>query len=113
MEGWKQTDGSDSTLQYGRKINETTWQYRQWLDEFDPIKGQTTPISIEEKLLNWWSEKWVEEKIDLDTYPLDVIQGIVESYGYEIICAEPFQLKGYSVEDSVQLACECIFEYEN
>ena len=31
-EGWLMTDGSAETLQFGRRINDTTWEYRQWVD---------------------------------------------------------------------------------
>ena len=109
--GWLQTDGSDSTLQYGRKISETAWEYREWVDD-----GES--ISIEEKLEDWDSSDWREEVIDLNDYTEDEIWDALSVYGYtaDILNVEDltFHQSGdtYTGQDAVQLACECLFELQ-
>lgn len=118
-EGWEITDGSDSTLQIGKKINSTTWLYRQWTDNpFDSVHLETNI-----KLSLWDDGRWVEEEIDLLDYTIERIEDDVSSFGYSVVdfgsFGKMFTLTleddsgTYTVEDSIQLACECIFELNN
>lgn len=119
-QGWLQTDGSSSTLQYAKKINDTTWLYRQWVDgPFDK------KFSVEEKLNLWNHHLWEEEEIDISRgYTELQVQYYLDPYGYRIehwivLPDGGFTLiisddsGEYSREDSIQLACECIFEQTN
>ena len=109
-EGWLQTDGSTSTLQYGRKINETTWQYRQWCDSPDE-KG----YDLETKLDYWEGGKWETDIINTDDYSNDDIESALRDYGYKVVNWNNLKITDnsnneYTHEDSIQLACECLFE---
>jgi hypothetical protein len=131
MEGWIQTDGSCDTLQYAKKVNKTTWLYRQWLDkmvfdiEVTPMQQWREAFSCEHKLSNWEDDNWVEEQICLSDYPIDYIEDCISTYGYAIVSIST-DTEGsvtsivisagrqeYSEEDSIQLCCECIFELQN
>lgn len=114
MDGWEQTDGSDSTLQYGRKVSETSWEYMEWTD-----KPWEETKDADYKLANIDDSNWRKEEIDLREYTKEEILEAIETYGYKF---EHFSSVGvfnieqdgytYSVDDSIQLACECIFELE-
>lgn len=122
-EGWLLTDGSDNTLQYGRKVPyaRTLWEYRQWLDELDPFTGRYITIPGNTKKRMWEDERWVSAKIDLRSYSLEEIRDAISTFGYSIhrwildgdVWID-FQLKQggdvYNTEDSIQLACESVFE---
>lgn len=129
-EGWIQTDGSCSTLQYAKKVNDTTWLYRQWLDiriidiEVSPMRQWTESFSCEHKLENWDSSKWTEDEVDISVFSLDYIRDSISTFGYSIVSVrrDRGQIREliitdktheYSIEDSIQLVCECIFELEN
>lgn len=113
---WIQTDGSSGTLQYGRKINDTSWQYREWVDvPYLPVS------TLEDKLFNWEDGRWREDTIDLKDYTYEQIKDALSTYGYELLSIDPsvpygiiFTQSGdeYQGRDAVQLACECIFELE-
>ena len=120
-EGWVMTDGSDKTLQFGRRVGNNTWGYREWTDKpWEPYNRNR-----EMKLEFWDSSNWNVEEIDLWDYTEEEIQDHLSPYGYEInyYCKQDFNntiiltIKDdsymYSVEDSIQLACECIFEQTN
>lgn len=119
-QGWFKTDGSSSTLQFGRKINDTTWEYRQWVDgPFDK------KFSAEEKINLWDHHMWQKDIIDVNKgYTENEVQYYLDPYGYEILHwivlpNEKFtliikdELEVYDRSDSIQLACECIFEQTN
>lgn len=119
-EGWLMTDGSDETLQFGRRINDTTWEYRQWVDgPFDK------KFSTEEKINLWNHHMWQEDTIDINKgYTENEVQYYLDPYGYKILHwivlpNEKFtliigdELEVYDRSDSIQLACECIFEQTN
>lgn len=119
-QGWIQTDGSCFTLQYAKKVNDTTWLYRQWVD----IPFHSTQYDCYDKLIMWDSGYWEEDEINISKYPLDYIKGCISTFGYSVVSClvvgeiikEIIITDGtheYSVEDSIQLACECIFELEN
>lgn len=120
-QGWIQTDGSSSTLQYGRKLGENSWQYRQWCD----LPWEELPYTAAEKLLMWDASEWKQSTIDLWDYTEDQIIEALAPYGYKLnyYCRQDFNQSiiltveddGYfhSVRDSIQLVCECIFELEN
>lgn len=114
LEGWIQTDGSDSTLQYGRKINNTTWEYMQWTDK----PWEEVHKSAKEKLNDLDNEEWDRATIDLSDYSEGDIISTLMSFGYEHVYFEKeglcFEQCGeyFSGEQAVQLACECLFELE-
>ena len=115
--GWQLTDGSAESLQLGRKINDTTWQYRQWCDGFDFQEGKYIKVTKSVKFKNWESSKWVEDIIDLRNYNVSDIHNAIISHGYLIGTwdaeLQHFYIKSYDRETSIQLAIECIFESEN
>lgn len=109
-----QTDGSDNTLQYGRKLSETSWEYMEWVDQ--PLE---TPKDTEFKLANLEHTNWRRDTIDLEHYTKEQIEDAISTFGYSIefwTSNEVFNINQsgftFSVEDSVQLSCECIFELE-
>lgn len=112
---WIQTDGSDETLQYGRKISDSSWEYMEWTDK--PWDKEKRDADF--KLANLHDDNWRKATIDLTEYTKEDILSAVETYGYGFDffnCVEVFNLyqSGYvfNVEDSIQLACECLFELE-
>jgi hypothetical protein len=120
--GWICTDGSAETLQFGRKINATTWEYRQWGDgpvEYHEASGLPF-YSEKEKVLMWDSGEWTEDEIDLQNYSKSEIESELSTFGYKLkdyfgpdriyIYSESDSIFTYPLEDSIQLACECIFE---
>jgi len=117
-QGYITTDGSSETLQLAKKINNTTWLYREWLEApFNFLFDQVKPVK--EKISLWDNRNWREEEIDILDYSKETIEDAVVSYGYiieEFISNDNFSLSqngdNYSIEDSIQLACECIFELE-
>lgn len=110
---WVQTDGSDGTLQYGRRINSTTWEYRQWVDH-PYSKGER--LTADEKTARWDSVEWEIDVIDLKDYNLIEVREALVSFGYSIYEVEPLRIEQnghiFSLYESVQLACESIFEVE-
>ena len=111
---WIQTDGSDSTLQYGRLVNSTSWQYMEWTDK--PWEKETKDATY--KLANLNDSNWRRATIDLDEYTEDEIWDALSTYGYK---AQNLDKKGLIFEqggdtfegkDAVMLACECLFELE-
>lgn len=102
-QGWLQTDGSLSTMQYGRKINNTTWEYKEVCKEYD---------SDEDALDDF--ENWREDIIDITSYSIYDIEQSVGHYGYSLNRDFILEQSGqtFSYEDSIQLICECIFELE-
>lgn len=110
---WVQTDGSDSTLQFGRKVNAHTWQYREWVDL--PVDHpEHCSISRPEKIARWDRDEWRQIEIDIRDYSEeDVIEAVIP-FGYEVSrnSEDAILLRGYSLEESIQLMCECIFELD-
>ena len=92
---WIQTDNTDSISQYARKINTYVWEYKQIQN--GEIKSAT---------------------INLEEYTLQEIADEISSFGYTIVpkCTSVqskfklYQSQVYKITDSIQLACECIFE---
>lgn len=115
-DNWQLTDGSAESLQLGRQLSDTQWQYRQWCDDFDTEKGSTLKTPIYEKFQNWDSHNWHEEIINLKDYNFSEIKDAVESYGYTINHYKNdlslFQLGDMDRNESIQIACECLFEIE-
>lgn len=111
---YQQTDGSFATLQYGRKESTTSWRYRQWLSKYEMLNG--APLLL--KTAKWDSPHWEEHLVNLQDYTINEVSDHVSTYGYEVIGYSEdwseFRMRqvgtDYSNEDSVQLACECIFE---
>lgn len=113
---WQQTDGSVGSLQYARKVNAHTWVYKQWVDK------PYCDISVSEgdKIQRWDDPEWTIAEIDLSEYTRKEIEESLASFGYTITHYESnthFYItntesygEGYSEADSMQLACECIFE---
>lgn len=110
-DGWLQTDGSGATLQYGRNVGGNSWEYREWLD-----LPHTKGLSAEDKIKDWDNPNWREDVINLNNYSTDQIEDAISVYGYKIVGKIPFKIEQggqvFNFEDSVQLACECIFELE-
>jgi hypothetical protein len=114
--GWVLTDGSYETLQLGKKITDSKWFYREWVSNILDSEEEQN-LTSDEKLKMWDSGMWREQEIDLEDYDRASIEDFVSSFGYEVsFYSSPkvFNLKQngytYSVDDSIQLACECIFE---
>jgi hypothetical protein len=113
--GYIQTDGSDNSLQYAKKINFSTWEYREWKNEiYDSVE-----LTTEEKIKAWESKNWRVEEIDILDYSLEELKNTVASYGYEILnftSNTQFNLwqnnETFNIKDSIQLTCECLFEQE-
>ncbi|QQV91443.1 hypothetical protein M1M25_gp013 [Tenacibaculum phage Gundel_1] len=107
---WIQTDGSINTLQYGRKMSFFSWEYSE-------IGGQYTDEKEAEKNKHNWSSKI----IDLHDYSKEKVENIISSWGYSIINYDlenrKIKIKQeaeiFNINDSIQLICECISEYEH
>jgi len=104
LQGWEQTDGSLETMQYGRKISDWVWEYKEVDKKYD---------TDEEALEDF--ENWHEDTIDVLDYPRHKIRDCIGSYGYSMddyyILSQSGEI--FSKEDSIQLIAECIFEYEH
>lgn len=121
-EGWVITDGSDACLQLGRKVNDSTWEYREWTDK--PWYGDEEVLTSEQKLEKWDDSEWDEMTVDLNDYSTTQIDYYIDSYGYKLVhhgvnIADNNKLTHLSIKSgkipfnfhhSVQLVCECIFE---
>ena len=117
---WLQTDGSDSTLQYGRLVNSTSWQYMEWTDK--PWEDEVKDAEF--KLANLQDDNWRKATINLEEYTKEEIADAISTFGYNILHADDWNSKDFTifqieqaselfgVKDSIQLACECIFELE-
>lgn len=114
--GWQLTDGSAATLQLGRKLSDTQWQYRQWVDTFDTEKEKVISLPIDVKFQNWDSHNWYEEIIQFKDYNFFEIKDAVETYGYTINDYKNdlslFQLGDMDRNESIMIACECLFEID-
>src|SRR5690606_7658116 len=104
--------GSDETLQFGKKDILGIWTFREWIDK----PGQPR-LSAKEKIADWDSLNWREDTIDVNGYSTQRLNEAVAAYGYKL-----FQSEGrmrlhngtscLSVQDSIQLISECIFELQ-
>jgi|TARA_R110000822_G_scaffold6851_10_gene28670 hypothetical protein len=105
--GWLQTDGSLGTMQYGRPLKDRVWEYREVDKQYS---------TDEEAIADF--ENWHCDVIDLQYYGLDEIKSAIGHYGYNLnegsveLILEQSGVT-FSVEDSTQLICECIFELEH
>ena len=115
LDQYIQTDGSDATLQYARKVNNTTWEYMEWIDN----PWEDFKMSAEWKLAHLDAKSWRVEEIDLMDYSKEEIEDAISTYGYTIydwVSCELFNIKQsreiFSVEASIQLSIECLFEME-
>lgn len=108
---WIQTDGSLNTLQYGRKVNKTTWEYVELAGKYASIK------QAEDDKNNWCGVE-----INLLEYTELQIKEAISSFGYLLVnCdfeAKEFKIAqegtndDFDIENSIMLICECISEYE-
>lgn len=125
-EGWITTDASCNSLQLAKKISDTTWIYREWIDT--PMDIAELPLTCEFKLDNWNDDRWREEEIDLWDYTENEVQYYLDAYSYKLdefivlpdrkltILVKDENCKPdevFSRDFSVQICCECIFEHMN
>lgn len=118
-QGWKCTD--KSTLQYGRKISDKKFEYKEFdLGLFNPSTAGTMKYIQEREKMNedsfvdkYWDEPslWFNEEVDLEDYDLEEIQEIVESFGLDYDGEFITEQSGEFYEDNAKVA-EMIFEYE-
>jgi hypothetical protein len=106
--GFIVTDFSDETLQMGRKINDFSWEFWEWIE----VK------SAEEKLALLDDYHWRKETIDVRDYSFEDIDDTLSGYMYERISSNTHVIKDwtgnlYSLEDSIRIICECLFEEYN
>lgn len=107
---WIQTDGSLSTLQYGKKINHTTWDYAELGGLYNSIKEAEGNKS-----------DWDINRIDFTKYSYSDIESNLKSYGYKIESYDDNEFDFiisqtgiiFNPEDSCQIICECISEINN
>jgi hypothetical protein len=102
--GWLQTDASLETMQYGRKISEYVWEYREVDKQY----------LTDEKALSDF-DNWHEDEIDVLLYSMKDLRNIINSYGYTMDDYHILEQSGeiFTKEDSIQLIAECVFEYEH
>lgn len=111
-EGWTCTDSSDETLQFGKKNILGIWTFREWIDRpGEPV------LSAREKIADWGNPNWREDTIDLNNYTIEERREAVSTYGYELLLIDgKTRLQSrdslMSVQDSIQLISECIFELQ-
>ena len=118
--GFIVTDFSDETLQMGRKINDFSWEFWEWIDEGWSIEeGDKFEVkSAEEKLALLDDYHWRKETIDVRDYSFEDIDDTLSRYMYERVFPESYVIKDctgnlMSSEESIQLICECLFEVYN
>ena len=118
--GFIVSDFSDETLQMGRKINDFSWEFWEWIDEGWSIEeGDKFEVkSAEEKLSSLNDYHWRKETIDVRDYSFEDIDDTLSGYMYERISSNTHVIKDwtgnlYSLEDSIRIICECLFEEYN
>lgn len=111
-DSWIQTDGSLSSLQYGRKVNKFCWEYVELGGDYsysEEVEKDRVASDFKYKSIN---------KIDIREYDLESIESDLNSFGYKLenfdIPGEVFKISQaghtYVGEEAVQLICECISE---
>lgn len=118
-QGWKCTDAS--TLQYGRKLEDTKFEYKEFdlgllnLSTAGTVKyiKEREKMSEESFINKYWEDEkvWFNEVVDLENYTLEEIQNIVEAYGLEYDGEYLTEESGEYYQDNARIA-EMIFEYE-
>lgn len=92
IDNWILTDGD--TNQYRKKINETTFLFKE-----DRIENPETG-----------KKEVYESEINISEYSSEQIKEAVTPFGYDYL--ENNLLEGFSKEESIMLIAECLFEME-
>jgi hypothetical protein len=102
--GWLQTDGSLEAMQYGRKISEYVWKYKEVDKQY---------LTDEEALSDF--DNWHEDEINVLSYSRKYLRSIANSYGYTMDSYYALKQSGeiFTKQDSIQLLAECVFEYNH
>ncbi|MCB1711801.1 MAG: hypothetical protein KDH96_04755 [Candidatus Riesia sp.] len=109
--GFLQTDGSLATMQYGKKIDDFTWEYRQVEREY------STEV---EALFDF--DNWAQDTVDLRDHSILEMDSAINSFGYTLdkySHTDPEEASIYQAgvtytgKDAIQLICECLFELNN
>lgn len=107
---WTVTDGSSNTFQVAQQVDKYSWRYREWLDQ-----PETEYIDTDEKMYRWDDPNWRESVIDITDYTHQEISNHIAAYGYKLVGNSYLISDGsntYSIEESIQIICECIFEQD-
>jgi hypothetical protein len=100
---WTCTDVDNQ--QYGRKINDNTFEFKEWDKEYNHLFDTT-----EEKIdLFDNSTYWIQDTIDISDYSDEDINDFIDPYYNSI---EDI-IEIYGKEDANWIIAECIFEQEN
>lgn len=106
-EGWELTNGNASCLQFGRRLSELKWEYREWVDH--PAHA-VIGFSLEDKVADWDNHMWRSRVIDLEEYSSETIENAVAQTGLNWFYFEnSFLIEQENAEESAKLACGILF----